>query len=261
MKKKGVAGVLALLFGLWGVHRFYLGERIKGFLMIALFAVTMVITIEEGVPAIMAPAIIGLIDAILFFAMPREDFDEKYNKNKIAKHSSKRPAKVRYRQSRAANNPTRKNSNPYKASGIEKYKDYDYEAAIEDFKKSLNIKYNDPAVHFNLACCYSIMEEVENSFFHLDKAVDYGFVDFERIQKHDALAYIRTKDQFEQFVSNNYQLKVNQEIPKEDLLSQPHPLMDNEILEKIAGLGELRDKGFLTDEEFSKQKQRLLNQR
>ena len=31
-----------------------------------------------------------------------------------------------------------------------------------------------------------------------------------------------------------------------------------DILEKITGLGELRDKGFLTEEEFNMQKQRLL---
>ena len=34
--------------------------------------------------------------------------------------------------------------------------------------------------------------------------------------------------------------------------------MDSDILEKIASLGELRDKGFLTEEEFSMQKKRLL---
>ena len=37
MKKKGVTAVLALLFGIFGVHRFYLGERLKGAIHLVIF--------------------------------------------------------------------------------------------------------------------------------------------------------------------------------------------------------------------------------
>ncbi|MEL6843569.1 MAG: hypothetical protein AAFP02_10155, partial [Bacteroidota bacterium] len=35
--------------------------------------------------------------------------------------------------------PSRPKANPFKVSGIKKYKDYDYEGAIEDFKKALSV--------------------------------------------------------------------------------------------------------------------------
>ena len=41
-------------------------------------------------------------------------------------------------------------ANPFKTSGIKKYKDYDLEGAIEDFSRGLDINQNDVALHFNI---------------------------------------------------------------------------------------------------------------
>lgn len=274
MKKKSVAGILALLFGILGVHRFYLGQRFKGFLMIALFGIMMIATLEENAPFIILPAIIGFIDAILFFVMPKEDFDDKFNTQKrhfpaVAREDRRRPAN--YRKASKGKpiyqNTKTRASNPYKTSGIAKFKEYEYEGAIKDFEQSLKIKPDDPAVHWNLACAYSATEKLEAAFFHLDKAVQFGFDDFDRIQNHDALAYMRTSDDFPAFQANNYRVPARLEAPKADLLStpptlnKPIALMDADFLEKIAKLGELRDKGVLTEEEFSLQKKRLLELR
>ena len=79
-----------------------------------------------------------------------------------------------------------------------------------------------------------------------------------KIHKHDALAFLRAHEEFEEFVQNHYQMSDTLLGPKEDLLSTT-PTKDKDALEKIASLGELRDKGFLTDEEFSMQKRRLLS--
>ena len=265
MKNKNIAGTLALLFGIFGVHRFYLGQRGKGIMMLALFFVSFVATVEENAPFVMAPALIAFIDAILFYVMPKEDFDEKYNYKKQKTYWSqwgeKRHTRHNYRKAARRATTDVRYPNPFKVSGLAKYKDYDYEGAIEDFKKALSTNYKDPAVHFNLACCYSINEETEQSFFHLDKAVVYGFEDFERIHSHDALAFIRTTDDFDDFVANKYRITAKLEKPKEDILSTPAPLLEKDILEKIASLGELRDKGFLTEEEFSMQKKRLLEKK
>ncbi|MEM1122235.1 MAG: NINE protein [Bacteroidota bacterium] len=267
MKKKGVAFVLAFFLGIFGTHRFYLGQRKLGLLYLAIFIVgflhiTMTYT-WHGPPLFIITAIIAFVDSILLLAMPKAEFDEKYNKNKLSYQTSvsdtdQRATGRTYRRTTRQRQLTFKSANPFKTSGLEKYREYDYEGAIEDFKQALEVKYQDPAVHFNLACAYSIMEETEQSFFHLDKAVSFGFNDFDKIQSHDALAYIRTSDTFDQFVANNYQITPKVEPPKADLLSTPTPLMDVDILEKIASLGELRDKGFLTEDEFAMQKKRLL---
>lgn len=142
--------------------------------------------------------------------------------------------------------------NPYKKSGIEKYKEYDYNGAIEDFEKSLAVDDSDVATHFNIACAYSIMENKEKSFYHLSKAVELGFHDFEKIKTHDALAYLRIQDDFEVFVQNNYKLKGGSSAQQEKITEH------GDLLEQLNKLAELREKGLLTEEEFVLQKKKLL---
>ena len=287
MKDKNGAGILAFFFGIFGVHRFYLGQTGLGIVYLVFFWTSI-------------PALIGLIDAIVLFSMDPDDFDMKYNRRRLfpdhrrydtdfsrdeRRHyrseqrdlrrqrriDRRRQQKPQQRRPAPPKVPVPKPSrihNPFKKSGIQKYKEYDYEGAIEDFKKALAINQTDVAVHFNLACSYSLNEEKENAFFHLSKAVEYGFVDFKKIQEHDALAYLRIQDEFDIFKKNGYRLNVapttpepqpdqkpeqEEKPPKEDLLDQ-----SNNLLEQIKRLGELREKGLLTNEEFEAQKRKLL---
>ncbi len=294
MRDKNVAGILALFFGWAGIHRFYLGQVGLGILY--------AILLFTGVSAIL-----GLIDAIVFFSMDQEVFDYKYNESAIRRRRRMDHRRRRYdtdfdreerrrrerrvdryqgREKRRELNETRRTesrkyykrptpkpvkSNPYKNSGIKKYKDYDYDGAVEDFKKALEIDDKDIAVHFNIACAYSLNEEAEKAFYHLDKAVELGFNDFKRIKEHDALAFLRIQDEFETFESNGFRLEKTQQLesPKEDLLEQASQLSEEEksieeelqsadLLEQLKKLGELREKGLLTEEEFVVQKRKLL---
>ena len=63
-KSKVTAGVLALFLGGLGIHRFYLGQWWGIFYL--LFCFTLI------------PAIIALIEAIVFFCTKDESWDEKY---------------------------------------------------------------------------------------------------------------------------------------------------------------------------------------
>lgn len=143
-------------------------------------------------------------------------------------------------------------ANPYKNSGVKKFKDYDYEGAIEDFEKALQINEDDISVHFNLACAYSLMEDKNKSMYHLDNAVSLGFKDLEKIKTHDALAYLRIQDEFEAFQQNNYRLSGSQAKTMEN------SGQNTELLEQLQKLAELRQKGLLTEEEFVLQKKKLL---
>jgi len=167
------------------------------------------------------------------------------------------PPRRERRTERTRQRPTRnvrktRKDNPYKKSGMEKYKEYDYKGAIEDFEKALTIDDQDIATHFNIACAYSIMEEKEKSFSHLSKAVQLGYSDHEKIQTHDALAYLRIQDEFEGFVQNGYKLKSGDSNQEESIAA------NSDLLEQLNKLAELREKGLLTQEEFELQKKKLL---
>ena len=68
-KNKTVAGVLALLLGGLGIHKFYLGQIGKGIVYI-IFCWTYI------------PAILALIEGIQILSMTEEKFQEKYVTNK-----------------------------------------------------------------------------------------------------------------------------------------------------------------------------------
>jgi TM2 domain-containing membrane protein YozV len=237
--------------------------------------------------------IVGLIDAITFFSMDNEAFDRKYNNDSYKdtdfdrrergyrrdERRNRRPQERqrarRYEERRSnyrkptpppAPKPPVRKHNPYKISGVKKYKDFDYDGAIEDFEQALKIAPKDIATHFNIACAYSLNEDADKAFFHLDKAVALGFTDFKRIREHDALAYLRIQPPFEDFEKNNFRLEspfnTTETSQKEvndsdeaapDLLSQEPNLLD-----QLQRLGELRDKGLLTESEFTMQKKKLL---
>ena len=148
---------------------------------------------------------------------------------------------------------SRKRPNPYKKSGVEKYKDYEDESAIEDFKKALEIDPKDIPTHFNIACAYSLTEDKEKAFYHIDKAVENGYKDFNKIQTHDAFAFIRIQDEFEGFSKNGYRLTDNQKSN-----SAVEDIPDPDLLEKLKKLADLRESGILTEEEFLTQKEKLL---
>jgi len=233
MKDKTLTGLLAIFLGWAGIHRFYLGQVKLGiFYVISMFV---------GVSLIL-----GLIDAVVFLTMDQEDFDDKYNsKEAHYERTSRRRAsgKDRRRQSdrrrpserrRSSSAPRRqtpvatRKKNPFKLSGIQKYKDYDFEGAIADFKKAIAID-------------------------------SKGFVDFDKIKEHDALAYLRIQDSFEAFVKNGYCLDhPAKEVPATEPVVTEEPSISTDLLEQIKKLGELREKGFLTEEEFTAQKRRLL---
>ncbi len=257
MKDKNAAGFLALFTGYLGIHRFYLGQVGLGIVYFLLMF--------TGISFIL-----GLIDAISFFTMDQDKFDVKYNPHLFERkleadfyrntYNYKEQRQPRQQRENAPPPRQQKTAAPrppnvgLKNSGVEKYKDFDYEGAITDFEKALEANPRDIAVHFNLACAYSLMENTEKSLFHLDKAVGFGFNDAKRIKEHDALAFIRVQPQFENFAQNGFRLAPQLVEPKADDLLSTTP----NLLEQLKRLGELRERGLLTEDEFASQKKKLL---
>lgn len=275
-RDKHVAGILALFFGWLGVHRYYLGENDRGFL----YTIGSGIMMWGGrlpivgllfkflwVPLIL---LVSIIDAITFFAMDQRLFDEKYNgTQRTSPRNARQEREAARREEREERNrkrtghqnqrkakSTSSRHNPFKKSGVEKFKEFDYAGAIGDFKKSLDLAPNDIATHFNIACAYSLTEKKDLAFYHLDLAVAHGFKDFDKIKNHHGLAYLRIQPEFEDFEENSFRLRQKPSVDgkKEDDLLSTQP----DLLDQLKKLGDLRQNGLLTELEFEQQKKKLL---
>jgi len=273
MKSKFVAAALAFFLGIFGVHRFYLGNRFLGVVYFIMFMVGMIITVNADFPAIMFPALLGFIDAVLLAVMPAEEFDERYNAKYLKSPSSgnwneasvKKQAPTRSTR-QAPQKRGQETLMDYKKAGIEAFRSHDYDNAIEAFEQALDLRFEDPALHFNLACCYSLMEDETKAYDHLEHAVAFGFNDKSKIHDHDALAFLRSRKDFDAFEKNGYRKPEEQTPPPAVIKPEPVAMPSEsatgleqlDLLEQISQLGKLRDLGVLTEEEFAEQKQKLL---
>ncbi len=267
MKQKIVAALLALFFGIFGVHRFYLGKRFQGVLHLLLFFITFAITVEEDAPFIMAPAILGFIDAVLLFVMPDPEFERRYNKEflvqpaseEAAVYQSSAPRRRQGRRNRRRYSHTQKVSDQsYKKVGIQYFRNGDYQSAIQAFEQYLELTPDDPSTHFNLACCYSLLQESAPAYFHLQQAVEKGFDRLDKIRKHFALKFLRQQPDFKTFELNGYFRPTPLPEPKPNFLDQ-QPTGSTNILDQLLQLGDLREKGLITEEEFRREKKKLLD--
>lgn len=68
---KVVAGVLAILFGTFGVHKFYLGYKTAGFIMLA-------VTVVSCCSFALVMQIIGIIEGVIYLSKSDADFKKTY---------------------------------------------------------------------------------------------------------------------------------------------------------------------------------------
>lgn len=243
-KDRITAIILAIFLGVIGIHRFYLNQTGLGILYIIL-SIT-------GVSFLLS-----IIDVLLWAVQDEEEFDRKYNAflyeddtTSMNKHRRHRHRSRKRTQSRRHN--TMDSSLKYlKKKGKSQFTSYDVDEAIDTFKKALSLNDNDISSHFNLACCYSINEEKERAYAHLSKAIELGFTDFNKIMNHEALAYMRIQDDWDEFKKNGF-------IIEQKSLGKGEGF---NLLEKLRRLDQLKEKGHLSLEEFRSKKKDLLKQK
>ncbi|MCW5519005.1 NINE protein [Aureitalea sp. L0-47] len=81
--KKLLAGLLAILVGYLGVHKFILGYNKEGFILLGGFVVGLLTyCFIIGIFIIMAVAIVPFIEGIIYLTKSDEDFYETYQANK-----------------------------------------------------------------------------------------------------------------------------------------------------------------------------------
>ena len=85
-KNKVVAGVLAILFGALGAHKFYLGYSGQGALMLVLFilGIALIFVFGIGLFVLLVIGIISLVEGIIYLTKPDAEFEETYVKGRKA---------------------------------------------------------------------------------------------------------------------------------------------------------------------------------
>ncbi|XP_059628756.1 protein MET1, chloroplastic [Cornus florida] len=84
--------------------------------------------------------------------------------------------------------------------GLQLYKNAKYEEALLKFESVLGSKpdFNEASVaSYNVACCYSKLNQIQAGLSALKDAMESGFEDFKRIRTDPDLANIRTSEEFE----------------------------------------------------------------
>ncbi|MCB0664807.1 MAG: NINE protein [Saprospiraceae bacterium] len=247
-KKKYIASLLALFLGPLGGHRFYLGQRFRAILYIIMTSILVIISAEEHAPFVLFMFLLSILDAVLLGVMPRSEFDLKFNEKWQNKVKGRRNVRSRS-----------KNATSFKLlkEAVQKFESKSYENAIVLFDRLVAKDKRNSVAHFYLACCFSMLRDSENAFYHLEAAVQAGFDDIDKIEREKSLKYIRSQSRYQAF-RHTY---LN--VPMATLPSPTRNLLDSKpglsTYEKIEALGEKLASGELTTEEFEAAKVRLLN--
>ena len=120
-------------------------------------------------------------------------------------------------------------------------------------QQSLYEDSTNPETHFELACFYSLIQDKDKSFDHLNKSVFYGYKNLKNIEKEPDLKWIRHQDGFKEFKANGY--KIVAPVTKTAVITTS---TDNYI-EELRELGKLKDEGIITEKEFQELKEKILN--
>jgi TM2 domain-containing membrane protein YozV len=263
MKNKTTAGLLSLFLGVFGVQFFYLGNFGLGIMAVAF---TFSHLAKWSV-------LLGLIQGIILLTMDKNEFNKKYNTKWWKDEQNRRnqgyppqnqqyppqyppkqqqyPPKQQYPPRYEPATPNtgslasqeRAKIEALRQEGLKKQADYDFKGAIEAFGKGIDIDGKDNLLHWQLACCYSEEENTNLALYHLEKAIQNGFKDFEKIKKEDTLAFLRIQPEFEPFVKNNYK--------------RVETIENQGLLDRLKHLASLRERGMLSEKDFAEQSKRL----
>lgn len=74
-----------------------------------------------------------------------------------------------------------------------------YEKGLEIDKKLLQLRPDDAAILYNLACSYSLLNRVDDAFSTIKSAIRCGYNDLDYLMKDDDLTNLRQDNRFQEF--------------------------------------------------------------
>ena len=211
------AAFLALFLTPFGVPFFYLGRTKLGMICIAL-------TVFAHGPFKLFLAVVGVGLFFYYIGMNDEEFKTRYRTPKTKrKNTVSIPINIpqfgRTDSALYENADARRSLQPSEEPLInlntlyqnaikratDKYNAFDYDGAIADFKEALQYRTKDATAFWNLSCCYSVLEQKQEAFQALEKAVASG-IDTKKIAIANELAFVRLQPEFPVFAENKYRL-------------------------------------------------------
>lgn len=84
-EKKIAAGICGIVLGGLGIHKFILGYTQEGIILLSVYLVSLIIAIVTcgiGTPLVFIPAVIGIIEGIIYLTKSDEEFVQTYIVNK-----------------------------------------------------------------------------------------------------------------------------------------------------------------------------------
>ena len=263
MLKKDLAGFFAFFLGIFGVHRFYLGQWWRGAAQFVGFWASVALVAETNgeipLPFILTGFVLApMITAIVFWATPYEKWAAKYDPEALVTQPINRQGSQSPQRSTSGAGITE-----LKAEGVKYYRSGDYDLATEAFEEAGERNPADPVVHFNLACCYALLGRYPAALQSLELSITFDLPKPERITTHPALKELRESDAYRAFSDNNFR-RYDLSALTAPTSAPPHAadteevFEDLELLEQMSRLKELRSAGILTQVEYQRQREKLL---
>jgi tetratricopeptide (TPR) repeat protein len=76
-----------------------------------------------------------------------------------------------------------------------------YKEGLDVDEQLVQLKPEDPIVLYNLACSYSLLEDIDKAFRAFKKAINCGYYDFEHLEQDEDLSNLRKDRRFQQYLT------------------------------------------------------------
>ncbi|OGX23699.1 MAG: hypothetical protein A3J51_06375 [Omnitrophica WOR_2 bacterium RIFCSPHIGHO2_02_FULL_45_21] len=73
----------------------------------------------------------------------------------------------------------------------------DYEKGLAVDLRLSQLRRDDPTVHYNLACSYSLLGRIDQAFLSLSKAIELGYEDFDYLRRDPDLENLKEDKRFQ----------------------------------------------------------------
>jgi len=74
-----------------------------------------------------------------------------------------------------------------------------YDEGLKIDRRLVEIRPRDPIVYYNLACSYSLLNNMDKSFDAIKKAIKFGYNDLDYLQQDEDLEDLRKDSRFKKF--------------------------------------------------------------